>query len=173
MKKSILTVLFLISIIRVNAQSAELSTLRIGLFKYQMTLREANGLSEKPLKIVKTDYGEKKIATYKGEEIMLEFNNYDETTVPEDIKLYSLSTKSSKFKTKSGLRVGSTKEELFIAYKDYPNFSVSCDRDGETGKPSKTKSYFTLDDLESGTRLHFILRNNIVIEVQIYLDEGC
>ena len=174
MKKKIITFLLsLITITAINAQSAELSTLRIGAFKYQMTLREANSLSEKPLKTIKSDYGERKVATYKGDDIILEFNNYDENTVPGDIKLYSLSTKSSKFRTKSGLGVGSTKEELFTAYKNYPSFSVGRGWEKETGKPSATESYFTLDDFEAGTKLHFILKNNIVVEIEIYLDEGC
>lgn len=174
MKKTIFTLLLsIISFTAIHAQNAELSTMRIGAFKYLMTLREATKLSEKPLKSKNSDYLEIKVATYKGEEIILEFNKYDESTAPDEIQLYSFSTKSPKFRTKRGMGVGSTKDELFSTFRDYPSFSVGRGWEKGTGKPSKSESYFTLDDFEAGTKLHFRLINNVVVEVEVYMDEGC
>lgn len=170
-KLVIIGILILAVFTKLNAQNAELSTLRIGGFTYQMTLREASAITEKPLIEEKKDYGVYKIATYKGGEIQLQFTYYDENTVPSDIKLYSLSTKSPVFKTKSGLGVGSTKEQLLQTYKDYPNFSVGQSWD-ENGKISTTEGYFSLKDVTAGTNLQFTLKNNVVTEVSIYMDEG-
>lgn len=94
-----------------------------------MTTAEVNKISEKPLKKGLTDYGaECKIATYQDAEIYIDGINMYEGAVENELKVYGLSTTSSKFKTKSGMGVGSTKAQLLSTYKDYPNFSVgqSC-----------------------------------------------
>lgn len=174
MKKfTITTILFFMAMATINAQNAELSTLRIGAFTYQMTLEEAVNITEKPLVSTTEDYGQYKTATYKGDKIKLQFSGYDENTIPSDIKLYQISTKSPKFKTKRGLGVGSTKAQLFEAYKDYPNFSVGQRWNVKTEKLSITESYFMLEDITVGTKLNFIMNNNVVVELEIYMDEGC
>ncbi len=83
------------------------------------------------------------------------------------------STKSAKFRTKSGIGVGSTKDELIVAYKNYPNFSVHQGWDDNGENRSKTISYFNLSDSDAATQLSFKLENNIVTEVSVYINEGC
>lgn len=155
--------------VTINAQNGELTTLRIGGFKYQMSLKEVKEISEKPLYDMKDEYS--KIAIYKGQKILLEGISMYEGATENDLKVYSLSTKSPLFKTKSGLGVGSTKEQLFQAYKSYPNFSVGQQWDMKTEKLSTSESYFSLEDITAGTILQFIIKDNIVTEVKIYLNE--
>ena len=81
-----------------------------------------------------------------------------------------LATKSKKFRTKSGMGVGSTKDELLNAYKNYPNYSVN--QSWEENE-SKTTSFFRLTDIDARTELSFKLVNNTVVEVTIYVNEGC
>ena len=157
-----------------HAQDATLSTLRIGEFKHGMTLSEVQALTEKPLRNGKDEYGNDiKVATYQGERITLSGLPLVESGATDESKVYGLSTKSSKFRTKNGLGVGSTKDELFDAYKNYPSFSVGRVWDNKTQKTSTTDTYFELEDGDSGTRLQFEMRNNVVIEVSVYMDEGC
>lgn len=175
MKKIIFTTILLFTtIIITKAQNTELTTLRIGAFKYQMPIAEVKSLSEKPLKNGKLDYGENiKIAIYKGQEIKLSGLESYVDSVESELKIYSLSTKSALFKTKSGLGVGSTKEQLLDAYKNYPNFSVGQRWDSKTNKRSATETFFDLEDVDAGTHLQFIMENNVVVEVEVYMEEGC
>lgn len=162
----------LLTIAKLNAQTAELTTLRIGAFKYGMTLKEVNAITEKPLHKGKGQYGtECDVAIYKGQEIQLEGINIYEGGNENDLKVVGLATKSTLFKTKSGLGVGSTKEQLFKAYKDYPNFSVGQRWDDKAHKLSTTETFFSLEDTASYTNLMFIMVNNIVTEVSIYINE--
>ena len=69
--------------------------------------------------------------------------------------------------------VGNTKDELIEAYKNYPNFSVSQGWDDKGEKLSNTISYFNLSDNDASTELSFKLENNVVVEVSIYINEGC
>ena len=66
--------------------------------------------------------------------------------------------------------VGSTKDELLNAYKNYPNYSVN--QSWEENE-SKTTSFFRLTDIDARTELSFKLVNNTVVEVTIYVNEGC
>lgn len=174
MKKfTITTILFFMAMMTISAQNGELTTLRIGGFKYQMSLKEVKEISEKPLYNVKNEYdADSKMATYKGQKILLEGINMYEGAIESDLKVYSLSTKSPLFKTKSGLGVGSTKEQLFQTYKDYPNFSVGQRWDMKTEKISTSETYFSLEDTTTGTTLQFILKDNIVTEVMVYMEEN-
>ena len=69
--------------------------------------------------------------------------------------------------------VGSTKEELLDAYKNYPNFSVNQMWDEKTEKLSSKMSNFVLTDNDAGTNLSFTLINNVVTEVNVYINEDC
>ncbi|MEN5309893.1 hypothetical protein ABE425_20605 [Chryseobacterium cucumeris] len=83
-----------------------------------------------------------------------------------------MTTTSKKFKTKSGIGVGSTRDDLINTYRSYANFSVRPDWDSN-GKPIKDAGYFNLEDSQAGTLLSFKFVNNIVTEISVYLNEGC
>ena len=173
MKK--LTFLFtLIFFGMISAQeNFELTTLRIGAYKIFMKADDAEKLAQKKLQIFE-EWEKSNSVSVNGEKIEIKLQNtYISEKEPSKLAIYSLSTKSAKFRTKSGIGVGSTKDELIVAYKNYPNFSVHQGWDDKGENRSKTISYFNLSDSDAATELSFKLENNIVTEVSVYINEGC
>ena len=171
MKKTSLLFLFLISI-TFSAQNFELSTLRIGDFTLKSTNKDVEKITNAKLKIFE-DYNKTNLVKYAGEVVEITINKDYENQDKEAYNIYTLSTKSKKFHTKSGMGVGSTKNELIETYKNYPNFSVNQMWDEKTEKLSTTKSNFILTDNDAGTMLSFTLINNTVVEVSVFYNEGC
>ena len=178
MKKLFIVSLLLFGMIHSFAQdNFDLSTLRIGPFTVFMKDKAAEQFSK--TKLVTYDgpneYNKRNKVNYNGEiiEIAIMPTWDDEGKKENGYQIYSLSTKSKKFRTKSGMGVGSTKDQLIDAYRNYPNFSVSQMWDEKTEKQSSAMSSFVLTDNDAGTYLSFTLTNNIVTEVSIYMNEGC
>ncbi|WP_226064264.1 hypothetical protein [Kaistella polysaccharea] len=136
-----------------------------------MKKEDAEKLSKS--KFQKTDnYEQRNQVNYYGEKVdITAYEGYAGENQANTETIQVLSTKSKKFRTKSGMGVGSSRNELINAYKDYANFSVNQDWN-EKG-PSKTTSYFKLGDLDARTELSFKLVDNIMVEVMIYFNEGC
>ena len=148
-------------------ENFELTTLRIGPYKIFMKADEAEKISGRRLQQY-DDWDKSNIVIFQGEIIDVKLQNTYISEKENNVSaIYTLSTKSAKFKTKKGLGVGNTKDELIEAYKNYPNFSVN------QGWDDKTISYFNLSDNDASTELSFKLENNVVIEVSIYINEGC
>ena len=154
-------------------ENFELTTLRIGAYKIFMKADDAEKLAQKKLQIFE-EWEKSNSVSVNGEKIEIKLQNtYISEKEPSKLAIYSLSTKSAKFRTKSGIGVGSTKDELIVAYKNYPNFSVHQGWDDKGENRSKTISYFNLSDSDAATELSFKLENNIVTEVSVYINEGC
>ncbi len=173
MKKIISLFVFVLAFGFMHAQeNFEISTLRIGPYKIFMDQKEAEKIAGMPLKI--TDGEKKNNVKYNGELIGIQvFSGYGGTANPDGITITGLTTTSKKFKTKSGMGVGNTKDELINTYKNYPRFSVNPAYNEQTGKPLKEAGYFSLEDDDAGTQLIFKLTNNIVTEITVYINEGC
>ena len=155
----------------ISAQNFEISTLRIGDFKIFMDKPSADKIAGKSLD-PKADYEAMNKVNHHGEMVEVLFmDRYESENKPNIISLYVLKTKSPKFKTKSGMGVGNTKDELLKAYKDYSNFRMSSYDDTEN--KNQKESYFTLSDYQAGTYLSFKMMNNKVVEVSVGIDEGC
>lgn len=168
MKK--LPLLLLISVSTfLSAQNYELSTLRIGEYKIFMKKDVAEKLANK--KFQKFDeYENKNSVNYFGEKIeVVGYSTYLSEAEPNVETVQYLGTKSKKFRTKSGMGVGSTKDELLNVYKNYPNFSVNQSWD----ENEKNVSYLRLSDYDARTELSFKMINNTVVEVTIFVNEGC
>ena len=178
MKKLLIVGMLLFGMIHSFAQeNFDLSTLRIGPYTVFMKDKAVEKISKTKL-ISFTgadDYYKTNKVTYVGEiiEITIMQSTDDQGQYDGGYKIYSLMTKSKKFRTKSGMGVGSTKDQLIDAYRNYPNFSVSQMWDEKTEKSSTTRSSFVLTDLDAGTLLSFTLINNVVTEVSVYMNEGC
>ena len=155
----------------------DISTLRIGPFTINMKDKAAEKFTTSKLVVYDgpNEYNKKNKVNYNGEiigiSIMKMWDN--EGQKEEGYQIYSLSTTSKKFRTKSGVGVGSTKDELLEAYKNYPNFSVNQMWDEKTEKLSTVMSNFALTDNDAGTNLSFTLINNVVTEINVYMNEGC
>jgi hypothetical protein len=172
MKKLISIITLVLTFGFMNGQeNFEVSTLRIGPFKVFMPRADAEKIAGIPLT---NSNGEKKnIVKYNGETIQIDlFDNYINEANPSVPSITYMATTSKKFKTKSGIGVGSSRDDLINAYKNYPNFSVRPDWDA-SGKPIKDTGYFNIEDSQAGTLLSFKFVNNIVVEISVYLNEGC
>lgn len=161
--------LFFFSIV-ISAQNFELSTLRIGEYTIFMKKEAAEKLSKTKFQKF-DDYEYKTTVNYFGEKIeLVGYKSYISEAEPDVETVQCLGTKSKKFRTKSGIGVGNTRDELLNTYKNYPNFSVSQSWDDNE---SKSTSYFRLSDYDARTELSFKMINNVVVEVTIYVNEGC
>ncbi|MEY8761582.1 hypothetical protein [Chryseobacterium tongliaoense] len=171
MKKIIQLLLFVFAFGIISAQDFEVSTLRIGPYKIFMEKTDAEKLAGTKLKM--TDGQTKNSVKYNGELILIDlYEGYVSEAKPSVPTIMNISTTSKKFKTKSGIGIGSTKDDIINAYKDYPSFSVNPAWD-DKGVKLKNAGYFTLNDSDAGTALSFKFVNNIVVEITVYLDEGC
>jgi hypothetical protein len=172
MKKIISFFAIILTFGLMNAQeNFEVSTLRIGPYKIFMPKVEAEKIAG--IKLKNTDSNKKNIVKYNGESIQIDlFENYINEANPSVPSITYMTTTSKKFKTKSGIGVGSTRDDLINAYRNYSNFAVRPDWD-DKGKPIKDVGYFSLEDSEAGTQLTFKFVNNIVTEISVYLNEGC
>ena len=107
-------------------ENFDVSTLRIGPFTLKMKDKAVEKISNTKLQFLPTEneYTKNNKINYLGENVEITINqSYDDQGKTDgSYQIYSLSTKSKKFRTKSGMGVGSTKDQLFEAYKNYPNF---------------------------------------------------
>lgn len=172
MKKIISIIIFALTFGYMNAQeNFEVSTLRIGPFKVFMPKVEAEKIAG--TKLTNSNSEKKNLIKYNGEIIQIDlFDNYINEANPSVPSVTYMTTTSKKFKTKSGIGVGSTRDDLINAYRNYPNFSVRPDWD-DNSKPIKDSGYFNIEDSQAGTQLSFKFVNNIVTEISVYLNEGC
>ncbi len=154
-----------------NAQeNFEVSTLRIGPYKIFMDKKAAEKIAGTSLKMENGD--KKNRVMYNGEKIDIAlFSGYGGESGA--VTITGLTTTSKKFKTKSGMGVGSTKDELINTYRNYPHFNVNPGWDDKNEKRLKEAGYFTLEDDDAGTQLIFKLVNRIVTEISVYINEGC
>jgi len=171
MKKVFLFSVLFLGIQMISAQeNFEISTLRIGPFSLKMDVSEADKIAGKKLKA--TDYDSPQQINYKGEIFKIYiYGSYSDSSKDER-NIGSISTTSKKFRTKSGMGVGSTKDELLNTYRNYPNFEFYTPKD-DNDKYITSEGYFQLRDNEAYTMLSFKLVNNIVTEVSVFYNEGC
>lgn len=116
----------------------------------------------------------KNTVTYNGEIIQVFTSRHYDNNGKEtnSLMIHGLSTTSKKFKTKSGIGVGSSKDEVINAYKNYYSYSVYPGWDDQ-GALQKNVSYFELNDTDAKTVLTFKTVNNIVTELSVSINEGC
>lgn len=176
--KKLFSLLLLLGALNSYAQEPNwnLSTLRIGPFKIHMKEAEAIELARKPLKVPSesNEYNGTTVVKYNNEllEVSLAQGYIDEQN-QEGVFVSELSTKSTRFKTKSGIGIGSTREELWATYKDFSRIEIFKPYD-ENGKRIESDRNFTIYDDEAGTTLTFVLRNNKVAEIKVAIAyEGC
>lgn len=172
MKKIISLFIFVLVFGSMSAQeNFEISTLRIGPYKIFMEKSEAEKIAG--IKLKSSDSESKNVVKYNGEIINIEiFQGYGGAAKPDAVTIAGMTTTSKKFRTKSGMGVGSTRDELINAYRNYPIFSVRPEVD-DNGKRIKDAGYFNIEDYDAGTQLTFKFVNNIVAEITVYINEGC
>lgn len=177
MKQLILFIVCLCSLFGVYGQANDnntISTLRLGAFKLFTKKTEAENVIGKPLIMPSNtnNYDGTSKIVYNGEKYEITIGNYYFDNNKEDTVIISIKTTSKSFKTKSGIGVGSSKNDVINAFKDQRSFSLYPGYD-DNGI-SKTISYFVLRDVDASTNIVFKLSNNIVVEITVTVEsEGC
>lgn len=179
MKNIILLLIFICGIIfptLAQENKWSISTTRFGNLTILMKKSEAQSLVNKELNTPSesNDYNGTTTVTYQGETIEITLGEYYENDNQQPtMVIHSVATQSPLFHILSGIKIGSTKEELINSYKNYNNFTM-FPKWSPQGTIIKNESIFSIQDINNQTILSFTLKNNIVtkIELSIYY-EGC
>lgn len=147
----------------------ELSTMRIGPFNMKMDPDEADKIAGKKLTVKQNDGTN--FVNYNGEIIEIYVWESSDSSYGTKRNIGHMKTSSKKFRTKGGMGVGSTRDELLDAFRNFRSFSISPEWNDD-GSTSKTESFFVLTDLDAHTFIRFEMKNDVVTEVAVYYDEG-
>jgi hypothetical protein len=177
MKKiAILVIVVLLPFITFAQTDNEITTLRIGPFKIYSKLSEVGKHTTQTFNLPseQNDYKSLTLIKFNNEIIEVDIQNmYDSKTEKDIYQVYSIATQSPKFRTKAGIGIGSKREEVFKAFKNFNSFEAYPGWD-DNGKRSKIESYFVVNDLDAGTQIIFKLKNNIVVKFTVTIrEEGC
>jgi hypothetical protein len=154
---------------------AQVSTTRINDFRLGEKKSDLERLMGKSINVNFNEYGymENPVnVVYKGVVYELFFSSsYDDNgNELNDYFLYSVRSKDKTLKTLSGIKVGSTFDELLNKFKDY-NIEINDSWD-DNGNRTKTERLFTINDYDTGTYLVFKLKNGKVTEFFVSNNEG-
>lgn len=169
--KTFALLLFLSSIYSFAQTNFDISTLRIGPFTLNMNAEAADKIAGKKLFVDERNYAPNHI-NYYGEIVSVTlYETYQSENEERKRHIANIATSSRKFRTKSGLGVGSTKDQLIDAYRGFSSFSVYPGWNDD-GTANKSESFFTLTDNDANTVLSFRMKDSTVVEVSVYNDEG-
>jgi len=177
MKKLLFLSFLTFGLIYSSAQeNFDVSTLRIGAYTINMKKKDIEKVSKtQVVSFTAKDENYKNVAVkYLGETIdmIIAQSSDNQGMYDGGYEITSLSTKSKKFATKSGMKVGSTRAQLLETYKNYPNFCISFLWNEKTHKQSTSDSIFLLTDIDAGTFLSFQMLNDVVTIVSVYKSQG-
>lgn len=94
--------------------------------------------------------------------------SYYKNLKTKQFEVYKVSSLSTKLSTLSGIKIGSTMDELWKYYKKYDISVQNILEDDET----KSSRVFTINDLDNGCSLEFYLINNKVVKMQLSNESG-
>lgn len=155
---------------------AQVSTTRINDFKLGMKLGEIEKVTGQKLKLKYNEHGYPDAPytlVYKGVTYKINFSlNGEEGALGEKIYAYMIKSSDTSLKTLSGIKVGSTLDELISKYKNL-NITIFDGYDDKTDKRTKAFRYFNVEDYDAGTVLQFRLVNDKVTSFELYYNEGC
>ncbi|WP_413532558.1 hypothetical protein [Empedobacter brevis] len=169
-------IFFITAFIAGIALQAQVSTTRINDLKLGMKLSELEKLIGQKLKLKLNEYGypdgDVKIVS-KGITYKVGFTtNGEEGINPSVFTVYSIKSSDSSLKTLSGIKIGSSLDELINKYKNL-NISIYDGYDDKTDKRTKAFRYFNVDDYDNGSMLQFYLVNDKVVSFDVMYNEGC
>ena len=153
---------------------AQVSTTRINDFRLGDKISDLEKIIGKPIHLNLEDGYQTSpgYVIHKGVVYEVYFNPaYDDNGQQlDEYTLYSVRSKDKTLKTLSGIKVGSTFDELLNKFKDY-NIEISDSWD-DNGNRTKTERLFTINDYDAGTYLVFTLKNGKVTEFYVSYNEG-
>ena len=157
------------------ALQAQVSTTRINDIKLGMKLTELEKLTGQKFKLKLNEYGYPDgdlTIVSKGITYKVSLMNDEESTAAQNFKVYTVKSSDSSLKTLSGIKIGSSLDELLSKYKNL-NISVYDGYEDESGNRTKAFRYFNVEDYDAGTMLQFKLVNGKVSSFNVMYNEGC
>lgn len=171
MKKIFIIAAFVVGI----TSQAQVSTTRINDVKLGMKLSELEKLTGQKFKIKLNEYGYPEggiTVVSKGITYKVELMQSGESNGVNNLTIYNVKSTDSSLKTLSGIKIGSTLDELVSKYKNL-NIQIYDGYDENTEKRTKALRYFNIEDYDSGSLLQFKLVNDKVVSFEIMYNEGC
>ncbi|MBO6212443.1 hypothetical protein [Algoriella sp.] len=168
--------LFMTAFVAAIFLQAQVSTTRINDIKLGMKLTELEKLTGQKFKLKLNEYGYPDgdlTIVSKGITYKVGFMSNGEDASPTNLTVYTIKSSDSSLKTLSGIKIGSSLDELISKYKNL-NISIYDGYDDKTDKRTKAFRYFNIEDQDSGSMLQFYLVNDKVTSFDVmYNDEGC
>lgn len=157
------------------ASQAQVSTTRINDVKLGMKLSELEKLIGQKVKVKLNENGypdDDVTIVSKGVTYKVNLIGDGESTSLANFKIYTVKSSDSSLKTLSGIKVGSSLDELLSKYKNL-NISIYDGYDDKGEKRTKAFRYFNIEDYDAGTLLQFKLVNDKVVSFDVMYNEGC
>lgn len=172
MKKIFLMAAFLVGL----CLQAQVSTTRINDIKLGMKLNELEKVIGQKVKMKLNEYGypeEPVTVVSKGVTYKVSLTtNGEEGANASKLSVYMIKSSDSSLKTLSGIKVGSSLEDLISKYKNL-NISIFDGYDDKTDKRTKAFRYFNVEDYDTGSLLQFYIVNDKVVSFEVMYNEGC
>ncbi|MDH1883825.1 MULTISPECIES: hypothetical protein [Empedobacter] len=157
------------------ALQAQVSTTRINDVKLGMKLSELEKLTGQKFKLKLNEYGypeDDLTIVSKGVTYKVGLTSNGDGNGSNNLTVYSVKSTDSSLKTLSGIKVGSSLDELLSKYKNL-NISIYDGYDDKTDKRTKAFRYFNVEDQDAGSILQFKLVNDKVASFDVMYNEGC
>ena len=94
--------------------------------------------------------------------------SYYKNLKTKQFEVYTVSSVSAQLSTLSGIKIGSSLDDLWKAYKKYDISVQDIFEDDET----KSVRAFAINDLDNGCTLDFYLKNNKVVKMVLSNESG-
>lgn len=163
MRSKIYLSIIIIIISFINGSAQKISTTQFGDIKSKMSNDEVSKLNPKQLTVMEVtnkDMPEQDI-TIKGIAYHVVYYNNLKT---KKFEIYSVSSRSKNLSTLSGIKVGSTLNDL---WKNYKKYDISVKSNYDTRNNENSKRIFILNDIDNGSSLYFYLNKNIISEIKL------
>ncbi|GGF08097.1 hypothetical protein SAMN05443634_10342 [Chishuiella changwenlii] len=163
MRRKIYLSIIIVVISFVNGLAQKISTTQFGDIKSKMNNVEVSKLNPKQLTVMDVsneDMPEQDI-TINGITYHVVYYNNLKT---KKLEVYSVSSTSKNLSTLSGIKVGSTLNDL---WKNYKNYDISVKNNFDTRNNENSKRIFILNDIDNGSSLYFYLNKNTISEIKL------
>ena len=168
-------IFFIAAFVAGIALQAQVSTTRINDIKLGMKLSELEKLTGQKFKLKLNEYGYPEgdlTIVSKGVTYKVGLTSNGDGNGANNLSVYSVKSTDSSLKTLSGIKIGSTLDELISKYKNL-NISIYDGYDDVSGNRTKSFRYFNVDDHDTGSMLQFKLVNGKVSSFDVMYNEGC
>ena len=145
----------------------KVTTSKFGDISYKMTQMHVATLT--PDKLAVYDVNNPEMPEHEIEINEIKYHiSYYKNLVDKRFDVYEVSSTSSKLSTLSGIKIGSSLDDLWKVYKKYDISVQDILEDNET----KSVRTFTINDLDNGCTLNFYLKNNKIVKMALVNESG-